>query len=169
MLRKNIYFLLGLLFLVVISGCSSPSIEKEKEIIHETLEETLTSNPKLPNKKIAGLSFYLPASMRIKQEQPYNLLIAEGQQTYILFSNPNEKADSEILYEMSEKTEYLVMKETYREAGKFGYVVIYEVADDLYEVTIGIGGVKMTTETNTRYVAEKAKEMMEIVASVQLK
>jgi len=47
-------------------------------------------------------------------------------------------------------------------------LLIQKLKDDLYEVVVGIGGIKMTTETELSGLSKDAKSMMEIVRSIKM-
>jgi hypothetical protein len=83
--------------------------------------------------------------------------------------NPKEKPSSKAMYESTvQSVKKPVLNETFKSNNRLGYVIISKVDDDVFEVTVGIGGVKLTTETKARSVSESAEKMMEIVSSVSI-
>ena len=52
---------------------------------------------------------------------------------------------------------------------KLGFLIIKHLDDDMNELTVGIGGTKITTQTKTSSLKNEAKVMMEIVNSVRSK
>ena len=153
-------------FALVLAGCSA-SIEEEAENTISLLEETFSAEPTETNTSNDEISYYLPNSMEIESEQDNNLIIKEGKQTFILFVNQIEEKDSKVMYEsIIEKVDENVLEETFEDDNRFGYTIVQGLEDNLYEVTVGIGGVKMTTEAKANSVSESAELMMEIVSSV---
>lgn len=160
------------MFLVMLSACSA-SIDEEKKVAQEAVKNVFTSELDVEtNKEMKGYHFYLPKGMVMKESIDNNIVLARGKNIYILFINPQEQSSSEVVYQssVSPKITY-VMDETFTTKGEFGYLLIHEINSekDVYELTVGIGGVKLTTETNTKHLADNAKEMMEIVKSVENK
>lgn len=49
---------------------------------------------------------------------------------------------------------------------KLGYLIVEKLDDGMNEITVGVGGAKLTTETKTSSMADEAKAMMQIVNSV---
>ena len=114
------------------------------------------------------MKFYLPFGMSIKDESPNNVII-KGKNDYILFYNQNEKEDSKIVYQMSKPEKNLVVDHTFKNKKQFGYLIVSKVEKDMYEVTVGIGGIKMTTESKEKNISANASKMMRVVKSVQYK
>lgn len=59
--------------------------------------------------------------------------------------------------------------ETFTYKNKFGYVFLKETKKDEYELTVGIGGYKMTTMTDMKRLTQDAETMMKVVSSIELK
>ncbi|WP_235714623.1 hypothetical protein [Neobacillus dielmonensis] len=57
--------------------------------------------------------------------------------------------------------------EKFKSAEQFGFLAIKQVEEDLNEVTVGVGGAKITTQVETNSMAQEAETMMEIARSVQ--
>ena len=110
----------------------------------------------------------MPFGLEIKAQSPNNIILKDGSKTYILFKNPEENASSDVVYKASvsqyKKPE---INETFRMENKLGYLIIEKLKDDMNEMTIGIGGTKITTQTKTSRLKDEAQEMMQIVKSVQ--
>jgi hypothetical protein len=166
---KIAYFWLFLLFLLPLAGCTG-DIGDELEKAKMNVQQAFEKEAETPNQELDFISLYVPFGMTIERTDENNFLLEKGKQMYILFINPNETADSKAVYESTRKggDEWL-LDETFTSDGKFGYVLVASVDEDLYEVTVGIGGIKMTTETSKRHVADYAGSMMETVSSVEIK
>lgn len=159
--QSVIFFIISFCFLLV--GCQA-SIEQEEDKAKSLVRKEMKEKPKSPNNQSEQLAFYLPFKMEIEEETTNNLIFKKRSRTYVLFYNPYEQEDSTVLYDAAKKQARL--SHTYLENDKFGYLLIHEVAGKgTFQVTVGIGGIKMTTETDTRHVAKDAQMMMEIVSS----
>ncbi|MBY6274557.1 MAG: hypothetical protein C6P37_02940 [Caldibacillus debilis] len=166
--RKLMIGLVLLCLLLLLPACST-SLRKEKEAAAEGVEEAFRQEAKEANHQTEDISFYLPAGMVVKSDDKYNHLIQKGSKMFILFINPNEDSKSKVLYQTAKEgsKDYLLDK-TFRADGRFGYLLIQKLKDDLYEVVVGIGGIKMTTATELSGLSKDAKSMMEIVRSIKM-
>jgi hypothetical protein len=88
--------------------------------------------------------------------------------SYLLFVNENEEANSKVSYDtLVEKYEKPFISETFEDQERFGYLFVNNLEKNTYEVTVGIGGTKLTTEAKANDVSDAAKNMMDIVKSIQ--
>jgi hypothetical protein len=60
-------------------------------------------------------------------------------------------------------------KELFKKQDHHGFVIIKRLEDDLNELTVGIGGTKITTQTKTGSLVSDAKDMIEIIKSFSYK
>jgi hypothetical protein len=152
----------------ILSACSHSSFKEESKATIKTVKETLKEKTKKPNNKSEKLRFYLPFGYEIKDQSPHNIILKDGSKTYILFNNPQEDASSDVVYKASiSQYKKLETNETFKGKNSLGYLMIEKLKDDMNEMTIGIGGTKITTQTKTNSLKDKAKEMMQIVKSVK--
>ena len=161
--------LLALILLLVLGACSSPSVKKESAEAVKAAKTILTEQPRKPNQNSSGMEFYLPFGFNIASKSPNNLILKSGAKTYILFVNPKEKLMSDVVYKATlEQYKKLAANEKFNIQNKLGYVLIAPIKDDLNELTVGIGGSKLTTETNNANLKEEARTMMRIINSLKL-
>lgn len=159
-----------LLFVLLLLSACSTSIKEEQKAAKENAYQAFQEESKKPNKDSKGISFYLPVGMEIDSSDTYNHIIKKGSKIYILFINPNEDEKSKVIYESTLKSaDKYRLAETFTDDKKFGYIFIRDIEKDLYELIVGIGGIKMTTQTELGNLANDAKIMMEMVHSIQLK
>lgn len=160
----------GALLLVVsvllLSACSA-NVKEEQKATDEKVIGALESTPKEAKEKNEDIQFHLPFGFEIKEKLQNNILLKNGSKTYILFYNPHEGPESEVVYNATLNAKKFDFKKTYKRDGKFGYLLIRELEENQQEVTVGIGGVKMTTETKTKSMKNDAEMMMQIVKSVK--
>jgi hypothetical protein len=148
----------------LLAGCAS--IEDESKETVAAVEDVFKAQPEKTNNENGNVSFYMPSTMEIEKKDENNVILQNGNQTFILFVNPNEERTSDVLYNSVDAKEFAIDK-TYTDKERFGYVKVFEIEDKLYLVTVGIGGIKMTTETKVSDISESATEMMQIVSSVK--
>ncbi|MBN8192033.1 hypothetical protein JI667_07730 [Bacillus sp. NTK074B] len=160
-----IFFILMLL----LAGCNT-TIDQEKEGTANAVKDALNSN-EAADEQAGNISFYLPFGAEIEKESPYNIIISKDSDTFILFTNPQEDKDSELLYKMAiNDKESLVKNGTFKEDDRLGYYVIKELPDtEEYELTVGVGGTKVTTQSQMKDLADNAEMMMKMAASVKHK
>lgn len=162
-------FLLLLVFSVVFSlvGCGV-SLNEEVSQAKKQVEAAFNAQPLTPNMKSEHFSYHLPKGFEVKEDVKSNVIINQGRQTYILFVNPEENTSSKMLYDtLGPDTKKFILKSAFKGTNRFGYVAVKKINDELFVTSVGIGGVKMTTETKASEIARSAEEMMQIVTSVQ--
>ncbi|MEG6532908.1 hypothetical protein ABET36_05250 [Caldifermentibacillus hisashii] len=168
MLRK-LQVIQLLFFVFLLSACTS-SLQDKQQDVKELLESSVTAESEKPNKETDDIRFYLPFAMKMNESDANNILVTKGDQIFILFINKNEKEDSRVVYEamLKEAISY-TFTETFTNKNKFGYVFLKETNKDEYELTVGIGGYKMTTMTDIKRLTQDAETMMKVVSSIELK
>ncbi|WML40875.1 hypothetical protein RCG19_04085 [Neobacillus sp. OS1-2] len=161
-----IIFMLSILLL---SACNNASFKDESKATIKTVKKTFTEKVNKPNKRSGKIHFYLPSGYSIKDQSSNNIILQKGSDTYILFVNPQEDSSSKVVYQSTiEQYKKLDMNETLtNKENKFGFLTIKQLKDGLNEVTIGVGGAKITTQINTSDMNEDSKTMMQIVNSVE--
>ncbi|KGX83694.1 hypothetical protein [Pontibacillus marinus] len=117
-------------------------------------------------KELESISLYMPKTMKIVSNSANNLILREDEQGYILFYNPFEKLKSDTFYKDAKKAKDIELIETFRNEERFGYIRVIKLDEETYELQVGVGGVRMTTETDKNDLKEDAHEMMKIVRSI---
>ena len=161
---------LSVLFVVILLVACSSSIESEKVNAEEKTKVAFEKQSIQTNQSLQFIDFYLPSGIVVKEEMPNNIILDKGSHPYIVFYNPNEDSQSKVLYETAKKSaEHIVHEKTFTKDDQFGYLLINQAHEGLYEISVGIGGIKATTETKVNNLAEDAEMMMEIVSSAHIK
>lgn len=151
----------------LLSACSATYSEQKAEI-KEQVSSTFESQPEKTNNSTKDIEYYLPSGVKVEEETPNNVLLKNESKTYILFYNQHESEDSKVVYESAVKQQKeWDANETFSKDGKFGYMLVKKLKEEQYQLIVGIGGVKLTTETEN--VKEDAEAMMEIANSVKIK
>lgn len=162
----------ALLFLVAIlllSACSA-SLEEEQTAARDAVRKAFENQPKEPNKKSGDIEFYLPFGFEVEQESPNNIILKNGSKTYILFYNPNEELDSKVVYESALKQAKYDFEDTFStKEGSFIYQLIKNTDKKMNELTIGAGGIKITTRSKLKNLSEDSANMADIIHSLKLK
>ncbi|WP_174729401.1 hypothetical protein [Mesobacillus harenae] len=151
-------------------GACSESVQDQKESVNLAVKEAFNSKPEVVNTSSKDIDFHLPAGLKVDNESPNNILLKNGSKTYILFYNQHEGLESEVVYNSTlNQNPEPDMNETYTKDEKFGYMLLDSTEDELYELIVGIGGIKVTTETKAKDFEEDAVVMMELANSVKFK
>ncbi|MBM7660491.1 hypothetical protein JOC85_001263 [Bacillus mesophilus] len=161
---KLIYITFAILFLV---GCAT--IEDQLAETEIVTNEAFEAGPKGVNIEEDEFTYFLPDSIEPESSDEFNIILTEGNQAYILFVNAFEEKTSRILYESSLLDEQYLLNKTYENEDSFGFILVYEIEEEQYEVVVGVGGTKLTTVTDKSKIAESAEKMMLIANSVRLK
>ncbi|WP_456273708.1 hypothetical protein [Bacillus sp. AK031] len=160
-------------FIVILSvlmatGCSSATLEESQEEAVKAVTETFENPVGEAEEETENFQFHLPSGSSVKEKNANNVIIEDGNNTFILFYNQNVNRDSEQLYELAVEDETNILKqETFKADDRFGFFIIREVEEEQYELTAGIGGIKMTTLSVKDELVDDSEFLMEVVSSVQ--
>lgn len=164
--RIRIKPFLFILVVVFIAGCG---LKSEEEVIKETKDaakETFSAEEGIEvNKELENFSLYLPDDLTVKDATASNVILKNGDQTYIVFYNKLELPTSKLNYKSAQRDDALLI-ESFSDQDKFGYIRVLASEDDKYELQIGIGGVKITTYTEKSDLVEDARELMKMARSI---
>lgn len=169
-MKKNITLLFpGLLILLfVISGCNKTTEEEVFKHIGDAVESAFATDEAEPNENLELFNLYMPDQFNIIEDSPNNLIFAEGNQMYILFYNTFEDEQSELFYLSAKANGSYSLIDTYHNEPeeRFGYLKIAD-REDTYQLEVGIGGVKITTQTSLDQIEEDAVKMMTMINSIE--
>ncbi|MFE8698238.1 hypothetical protein ACFYKT_18100 [Cytobacillus sp. FJAT-53684] len=159
-----------LLFIAVLllSACST-SLKEEQNAVNDAVNEVFNSSPKEANNENKDIKYYLPFGVEVKEESPNNIILKNGSKTYILFYNQNEGPESKVVYKATLNQKEYEFNETFTKDKLFGFLLIGNTDEKVNEMTIGVGGVKITSQSKTKQLLSDAAIMSEIVNSVKLK
>ncbi|WP_284036174.1 hypothetical protein [Neobacillus sp. 114] len=159
-----------LLSLGLLTACGNANYKEESKAAIKTVNTTFHEKAKKPTKKSDKIHFYLPFGYEIDDTTPNNIILKNGSKTYILFVNPQESASSNVVYKTTvEQYKKLDTNEKFIDDKMFGYLTVKKLKDDMNEMTVGVGGAKITTQVKTSSLEEEAKAMTQIVHSVTYK
>ncbi|MEH7115303.1 hypothetical protein V7124_23545 [Neobacillus niacini] len=131
------------------------------------MKDALNEKAKKPNKKSADINFYLPFGYEVAEESPNNIILKNGSKQYILFNNPQENKRSDVVYQSTiAQNKDIEVNEQFKESDQFGFLIIKKLEEDMNEMTIGIGGTKITTLIKTSSMKNEAVVMAQMIKSV---
>jgi hypothetical protein len=160
--------LIIILSVILLSACGNSNFKAESKESIEVVKEALNQEAKKTNKKSGDINFYLPFGYEIEEESPNNILLKNGSKQYILFNNPQENKVSDVVYKSTvAQNKDLEINEQIKDNKQFGYIIINKLEEDMNEMTIGIGGTKITTLIKTSSLKNEAAVMTQIVKSVE--
>jgi hypothetical protein len=169
--RKLKFFnaiLIIILSIILLSACGKSNFKAESKESIEVVKETLNEKAKKTNNKSGDINFYLPFGYEIEEESPNNILLKNGSKQYILFHNPQESKVSDVVYKSTVvQSKDIEINEQFKNSNQFGYLIIKKLEEDMNEMTIGIGGTKITTLIKTSSLKNEAAVMTQIVKSVK--
>lgn len=155
--------------LLLLSACSASFDKEEKETI-DIVQKALKEKSKKTNNDNEDIEYYLPFGFEVEEESPNNIILKNGSKTYILFYNQIEGSDSDVVYQSTvAQKEDLDTDKVIKADDKYGYLLISQLENDVSELTIGVGGTKITTETKTVSLSSEADLMIDIVNSIKVK
>lgn len=157
--------LLLLTALLIMSGCSS-SLKKEQDEALTAVEEAFKTSPRESNNENKDIKYCLPFGFEIVEETANNIILKNGPKNYILFYNLQEDAQSKVVLDATLQHKEFEVAEQFQQENKLGYFLVNKISDEINEVTVGIGGIKLTGEVKTKSLKSEAETMMTIVNSV---
>lgn len=154
---------LAIMAAMLLGACSASFSEQKKET-EAAVEDVFKAKPEKTNNSTKDIKYHLPLGVEVKEKSPNNILLENGSRTYLLFYNQHEGPDSKVVYESAKKQQKeWDANDTFTKDGKFGYMLIKKNKEDTYQLIVGIGGVKLTTESKN--IKKDAVEMMKIANS----
>lgn len=152
----------------VLAGCGKTLDEQADDGI-AAAKEAFQLHDKQINDEVQGVSLYKPSGFTIEEtSDPQNIVMKKGDETFILFINPNEDRQSRLFYDLLASNENDErFEEVFSEDGYFGFASIVKLAEDKVELIASVGGVKMTTITKNKNIENNMARMMEIVRSIE--
>ncbi|MCD5323904.1 MULTISPECIES: hypothetical protein [Pontibacillus] len=163
--------LTGIAVVILLALFVSGFFKSEEAVIQEAkqaAESSLHENDLPLNTELEHVSMYLPDSMEVLSDSPNNILLESDEKKYILFYNPYEKKTSQTFYKSAKEDENVLKVEAFEHKEVFGYMKVAAIEEDTYELQVGAGGVKMTTETDLSNMEDDAQKMMKVVHSIVL-
>ncbi|KGP90188.1 hypothetical protein N780_06470 [Pontibacillus chungwhensis BH030062] len=164
-------FLIGIAVVILLGLFVGGFFKSEEAVIQEAkqaAESSLTVDDLSLNTELENVSMYLPESMEVISDSPNNILLESDERQFILFYNPFEKKTSKTFYQSAKEDQNILVVEGFESDDVFGYMKVASIDEDTYELQVGAGGVKMTTETDLNAMEENAGKMMKVVHSIVL-
>ncbi|MBM7554924.1 hypothetical protein [Thalassobacillus pellis] len=153
---------------LLLAGCSY--FKSEQDVIAEALkttEKTFEMRETKPNHETTAFSLYLPNTMDITEESKNNVILTEGEQTYVLFHNSMEEKTSDLNFLAASQAEKALLLESFIHNDRLGYIRVLPMEkDNSYELQVGVGGTKITTYTSKDHLVSDAEKMMKIANSL---
>lgn len=168
MRKYGLFILTTLLVLIFLAGCGK-SLEDQIETGIANVETAFKEEPLEPNNEIGSVKVFLPEGYIIEvSEDESNYLLKKGDQQLILFVNPNEQINSQLLYDLYKENQAkeIVKEKTIQTENRFGFAAILKNDENSYELIVNSGGVKVSTLTGDKNIDQTLKEMMQIAHSV---
>ncbi|WP_284139868.1 MULTISPECIES: hypothetical protein [unclassified Virgibacillus] len=168
MKRPTLLVILALVIFIV--GLTISEYKSEKTIIQDArkIAERTFKNAanEGENSEKADLPFYLPKGFHVTEQDKNNIILENKEQTFLIFNNGLESADSELNYTAAARNEDALLIESFQDKEKFGYIRIVPDEENHYELQVGVGGVKITTFTPKTNLENDARELMKIALSL---
>ncbi|SDM71679.1 hypothetical protein SAMN05518871_10275 [Psychrobacillus sp. OK028] len=167
MTRKWMRLLIASLAVILLAGCST--LEEQTSDGLENAKVAFQDDAEKPNEKVNDINIFLPRGFSIEEESnETNIILSKGNDSYILFINPNELQSSQLYYNLmtSDSNLKVVKEKTFEQNGRFGFAAIIENSEEKYELITSIGGIKLTTISEQQDIATNLKKMMLIVRSI---
>lgn len=167
MARKWMRLCIASLAVILLVGCSS--VEEQAKDGMKNAKEVFQGDAEKPNETVDNLKIFLPSGFSIEDDSDQtNIILSKGNDSYILFVNPNELPGSQLYYDlMMDNTNLkIVEKDTFEQNGRFGFAAIIESSEENFELIASIGGIKLTTISKQQDIASNIEKMMMIVRSI---
>ena len=155
--------------IIVIAGLIlTPMFINENKHAIEEAAKAFQNKPLKSDNNIQGISIFLPQGFIIETGDGTNFVVSKGSQRYLIYINRLEKKTSIRLYQnMLDSGARFTINETFKDGYRFGFLLT-EKSDDTIELTVGLGGFKMTTKTTRSNLAADSRNMMRIINSIEI-
>lgn len=156
-----------ILSIFVLTACGQTFDEKAADGI-AVAKEAFLLDDKQTNDEVQGVSIYKPSGFTIEEDSDaQNIVMKKGDETFILFINPNEEKDSRLFYDLLDNNEERErFEEMFTTDGFFGFASVVKMGEDQVELITSVGGAKMTTITKKKNIRNDLARMMEITRSI---
>lgn len=160
-----------LAMITLLAGCGQTPEERIEEGL-EDARAAFEQEPAETNETVNGTELYLPRAYTIEEpSDANNVIVTRGSDSFVLFLNPNEAADSTFFYELQKANDEQewAADETFQQNGRFGFATVRKIAEERFEIVTSSGGVKMTTISEESEIADNMDWMMKTVRSIDEK
>lgn len=169
MLKKTpfLFISIGFILLVLLTSCKPKSEEEIIGAVEKVAQEIFEEKDTMKiNKELKHVSLYLPQELQLEEVMENNLVLTDGKQSYYIFYNELEEPTSELNFvNIDQTSKDILLIQSFKDAHKFGYVQVRST-EEAYELQIGIGGVKITTNTEKNNLVDQTEEIMKIARSI---
>lgn len=163
MKRLFYIFIIGAALLLTACG---PSEEEIVEQLEKESAAQFESESTEPNETLTHFSLYLPEGYKIDTDDETNVVIRQTDQIYLLFHNPFEDKQSKTYYESLELVDDATYLQSFEGDDYFAYIYLRPLESD-YELQVGIGGTKITTQTPLDQVETEVNQLIKILSSIK--
>ncbi|MFC9541894.1 hypothetical protein ACFTQ7_18750 [Lysinibacillus sp. NPDC056959] len=161
-----------LLLLLGLTGCNL-SVDEQIQDGLQNMKTVFAEQPEEQTDRIGDVELYLPSNFKVDDSSDaYNILVTKGKESYILFINDREDADSKLYYNLlkADSLKNIIEENTYEKNGIFGFAAVLKTDNENeFELIVSNGGVKMTTISHAKHIKDNLHEMTKIVHSVKIK
>lgn len=167
-MKRSVLITGTVLSLFLLAGCMATPEERLAEGLSET-RTAFEEEPPETNETAGQTDLYLPGGYDIEEpSDENNIIITKGSDSYVLFINPNEAADSKFFYDLQKANDEVewIADETFEQNGRFGFTTLRAIAEDRVEIVVSAGGVKMTAISEESDVPDNMEWMMKTVRSI---
>ncbi|SEO83994.1 hypothetical protein SAMN04488134_11414 [Amphibacillus marinus] len=164
-MRVKLRLMVIIVGVFILSGCGLTEEEALQEI-EETVVTTFETNYEEPNQTFNSFAMFLPEQFTVVEESESNLIIEGNNQMFILFYNTLEDQTSDFFYLSAEATDTYTLLESYETDEQFSYVSVTG-ADEDYELQVGVGGVRITTQTDLKKLEANFTDMVTMLNSIE--
>ncbi|MDC3415079.1 hypothetical protein NC797_16370 [Aquibacillus sp. 3ASR75-11] len=165
-MQKLVTKLFLMTMILIVTACSFESEDETLKDVKKVTETEFSSTGVEPNTELEQFSIYIPNNLEIVEKGKSNLILEEGDQSYVVFNNVFEDRASELNYKTASVAENPNLLESFTDDGRFGYVRIIKTDEEEYELQVGIGGIKITTYSPLGSLESDAEMMMKIANSI---
>ncbi len=168
MTRKRMRIFIASLAVILLVGCAS--LEEQATDGLESAKIVFQGEAETPNKEVNKIKLFLPSGFQIEDgSDESNIILSKGKASFILFMNPNETQESKLYYElmMANSNANIIEEQVFEFENRFGFAAVLQNGEESYELVTSIGGIKLTTISSEKEIANKLEQMMTILRSIQ--
>ncbi|WP_407268505.1 hypothetical protein [Radiobacillus sp. PE A8.2] len=164
---KHVKQIIFLMIPMLVIGCSSPTAEETMLEVESVTQENFNNVKPKPNQVTEIYSYFLPSEMTVANDLENNIVLEQGDNIIAVFYDSFITPNSEKLYEEEKKKDKKPVLIKKLSENPTGFVKVIKIDGGLYELTVGLGGVKASTITEINQLSDQANSLSKLVNSFE--
>lgn len=165
---KQLTFIPLLLLMVIVVSCSSMTEEEALLGVESAVKKNFSIEKPDSNQETKQYSYFLLSGMKEVNKSKNNIVLEKEDSIFTVFYDQNLQLTDDIYEEEKKKDKEALLFKKISESPT-GFVKVINIKNNIYELTIGLGGVKASTTTSKTELLDRAEDLANLVSSFKFK